>query len=38
MSKAAASPSTAKRRSAYVCAECGADYAKWQGQCEACGA
>ncbi|WP_028839744.1 DNA repair protein RadA [Thermomonas fusca] len=38
MSKPAASPSTTKRRSAYVCAECGADYAKWQGQCEACGA
>ena len=27
-----------KRRTAYVCGECGADYAKWQGQCEACGA
>ena len=36
----AKSPSTpaAKRRTAYVCNECGADYAKWQGQCEACGA
>ena len=30
--------SAVKRRSAYVCNECGADYAKWQGQCEACGA
>ena len=29
---------SAKRRSAYVCSECGADYAKWQGQCDACGA
>jgi DNA repair protein RadA/Sms len=29
---------TPKRRTAYVCGECGADYAKWQGQCEACGA
>jgi len=27
-----------KRRTAYVCGECGADFAKWQGQCEACGA
>jgi len=27
-----------KRRTAYVCGECGAEYAKWQGQCEACGA
>ncbi|WP_297829440.1 DNA repair protein RadA [Thermomonas sp.] len=27
-----------KARTAYVCSECGADYAKWQGQCEACGA
>ncbi|MDE2382451.1 MAG: DNA repair protein RadA, partial [Xanthomonadaceae bacterium] len=27
-----------KPRTAYVCTECGADYAKWQGQCEACGA
>ena len=27
-----------KRRTAYVCSECGADYAKWQGQCDACGA
>ncbi len=38
MSKPATTSSAAKRRSAYVCAECGADYAKWQGQCEACGA
>jgi len=27
-----------KTKTAYVCSECGADYAKWQGQCEACGA
>ena len=33
MSKASAKP-----RTAYVCSECGADYPKWQGQCEACGA
>jgi DNA repair protein RadA/Sms len=37
MPKPAAAPA-AKRRTAYVCSECGADYAKWQGQCEACGA
>ncbi len=28
----------AKTKTAYVCADCGADYPKWQGQCEACGA
>ena len=33
-----AGKSQAKSRTAYVCTECGADYAKWQGQCEACGA
>ena len=27
-----------KARTAYVCADCGADYPKWQGQCESCGA
>jgi DNA repair protein RadA/Sms len=27
-----------KSRTAYVCGDCGADYPKWQGQCEACGA
>ena len=37
MSKPAAKSSSPKRRSAYVCTECGADHAKWQGQCEACG-
>ena len=37
MAKPAANASAQKRRSAYVCSECGADYAKWQGQCEACG-
>jgi DNA repair protein RadA/Sms len=28
----------AKAKSAYVCSQCGAEYTKWQGQCEACGA
>ena len=28
----------AKARTAYVCNQCGAEYTKWQGQCEACGA
>ena len=28
----------AKRKTAYVCNDCGADYTKWQGQCENCGA
>jgi len=28
----------AKAKTAFVCNECGADYAKWQGQCQACGA
>ncbi|MEY1661027.1 DNA repair protein RadA [Isoalcanivorax beigongshangi] len=28
----------AKRKTAYVCSDCGADHAKWQGQCSACGA
>ncbi len=32
-----ATPS-AKARTAYVCAECGADHNKWQGQCGDCGA
>ena len=26
-----------KAKTAYVCADCGAEYPKWQGQCEACG-
>ncbi|MBV1881820.1 MAG: DNA repair protein RadA [Pseudomonadales bacterium] len=26
----------AKRKSAYVCNDCGADYTKWQGQCSSC--
>ena len=30
--------SATKSRTAYVCSQCGADYAKWQGQCDACGA
>ena len=28
----------AKRKTAYVCTDCGADFPKWQGQCAACGA
>ncbi|KAB2896933.1 MAG: DNA repair protein RadA, partial [Dokdonella sp.] len=28
----------AKARTAYVCAECGAEHGKWQGQCTDCGA
>jgi len=28
----------AKAKTAYVCNQCGAEYGKWQGQCEACGA
>ncbi|MEL0613832.1 DNA repair protein RadA [Marinomonas arenicola] len=28
----------AKAKTAFVCNECGSDYAKWQGQCQACGA
>ncbi|MEO0442447.1 MAG: DNA repair protein RadA [Pseudomonadota bacterium] len=28
----------AKAKSAYVCNECGEDFAKWQGQCSSCGA
>ncbi len=28
----------AKARTAYVCNQCGAEYSKWQGQCESCGA
>ncbi|MCB1569619.1 MAG: DNA repair protein RadA, partial [Xanthomonadales bacterium] len=27
----------AKARTAYVCAECGAEHSKWQGQCTDCG-
>ena len=27
----------AKAKTAYVCAQCGAEHTKWQGQCEACG-
>ncbi|SFN06591.1 DNA repair protein RadA [Dokdonella immobilis] len=27
----------AKARTAYVCAECGAEHSKWQGQCTECG-
>ncbi|MHB8839593.1 MAG: DNA repair protein RadA [Gemmatimonadaceae bacterium] len=28
----------AKTRTSYRCTECGADHAKWQGKCDACGA
>lgn len=28
----------AKPKTAFVCNDCGADYRKWQGQCNACGA
>ena len=28
----------AKSKTAYVCNDCGSDYAKWQGQCSDCGA
>ena len=28
----------AKRKSAYVCSDCGSDYSNWQGQCKDCGA
>ena len=28
----------AKPKTAYVCSDCGADFAKWQGQCNACSA
>ncbi|MDP4917362.1 MAG: DNA repair protein RadA, partial [Haliea sp.] len=28
----------AKRKTAFVCNDCGSDYAKWQGQCNDCGA
>ncbi len=28
----------AKRKTAYVCNQCGGEHAKWQGQCVACGA
>jgi DNA repair protein RadA/Sms len=31
-----ATKSQAKARTAYVCAECGADHNKWQGQCAEC--
>lgn len=27
-----------KAKRAYVCNECGADFPRWQGQCNACGA
>lgn len=33
-----AKPTASKSRTAYVCAECGASFSKWQGQCGECGA
>ena len=38
MAKPASNLSSQKRRTVHVCGECGADHAKWQGQCDACGA
>ncbi len=38
MANLSSNSAASKRRTAYVCSECGADHAKWQGQCEACGA
>jgi DNA repair protein RadA/Sms len=38
MSKPPSGTSAPRRKTAYVCGECGADYPKWQGQCDACGA
>tara|TARA_B100001094_G_C18195614_1_gene810630 strand:- start:1990 stop:3363 length:1374 start_codon:yes stop_codon:yes gene_type:complete len=29
--------SKAKQKTAYVCSDCGADFPRWQGQCNACG-
>src|SRR5690554_3950262 len=29
--------SKAKQKTAYVCTDCGADYPRWAGQCNACG-
>jgi len=37
VSKAPGKPA-AKSRTVYVCAECGAEHGKWQGQCGECGA
>ena len=33
-----AKASTARNKTAYVCNDCGSDYANWQGQCKDCGA
>ncbi len=38
MSKAPATAKAGRARTAYVCAECGTDHGKWQGQCAGCGA
>ncbi len=34
----AVAKTSTRSRTAFVCSECGADYAKWQGQCDECGA
>ncbi|MCV6604506.1 MAG: DNA repair protein RadA, partial [Porticoccaceae bacterium] len=28
----------ARKKTVYVCGDCGSDYSKWQGQCSDCGA
>ncbi len=38
MAKPPSGASAPRRKTAYVCTECGADHPKWQGQCDACGA
>ncbi len=38
MAKPTSNSAASKRRTVYVCSECGTDHAKWQGQCESCGA
>lgn len=35
--RAVAKRAVAKRKVTFVCAECGAEHGKWQGQCSACG-
>ncbi|MCD9031584.1 DNA repair protein RadA [Luteimonas sp. Y-2-2-4F] len=38
MSRPSGAAKTTRARTAYVCAECGAEHGKWQGQCAGCGA
>ncbi|WP_024889891.1 DNA repair protein RadA [Luteimonas huabeiensis] len=38
MSRPSGAAKPARARTAYVCAECGAEHGKWQGQCAGCGA